>query len=198
MQIAALLTDIENYVKKLFFQHQRPFLIYHNLQHTLQVVAHTKEIAEFYRYNKLDLFMILAAAWFHDTGYLLADTNMHELKSIEILVDFLSSKHVANNIIEEISKYIMATKMPVNPHSLSEKIICDADLYHLGTDEFFEINKQVKAEMEAKLDKPLENWHNSTLAFMIAHHYYTPYCQQLLSYGKQKNIQKLISQNIES
>jgi predicted metal-dependent HD superfamily phosphohydrolase len=194
MHTVTLLSDIEKHVKGLFLQHQRPFLIYHNLQHTIQVVAHTKEIAAFYQYNDLELFKVLAAAWFHDTGYLLADTNTHELKSTDLLVDFLFPRKVALNIIEEISMCIMATKMPVNPQSLSEKIICDADLYHLGTDDFFEHNKLVKAELEARLGKTIENWHNSTLSFMITHHFYTTYCQQKLSEGKQKNLQKLIEQ----
>ncbi len=197
MQTVTLLADIEKHVSGLFQQYQRPFLLYHNLQHTIEVVAHTKEIATFYQYNDLELFKVLAAAWFHDTGYLLADTNSHELKSTDLLVDFLFSRKVASNIVEEISKYIMATKMPVNPQSLSEKIICDADLYHLGTDDFFVHNKLVKAEVEARLGTVVDNWRNSTMSFMITHHYYTSYCQQLLNEGKQKNLQKLISQNAE-
>ncbi|OQP42932.1 hypothetical protein A4H97_12330 [Niastella yeongjuensis] len=197
MHTATLLSDIEKHVKSLFSQYPRPNLIYHNLQHTVQVVTHTKEIAEFYQYNNLELFKILAAAWFHDTGYLLADSSTHELKSIDLLVDFLSTRRVDHRTIEEISKYIMATKMPVNPHTLSEKIICDADLYHLGTDDFFVHNKLVKAELEAKLGRKIEDWSNSTLSFMITHHFYTSYCQEHLNAGKQKNLQILISQQGE-
>src|SRR3954463_8515572 len=119
MQVASLLADIENHVKGLFSQYPRPYLRYHNLYHTLQVVTHTKEIAQFYKYNDLDMFMLMAAAWFHDTGYLLADnTEVHEQKSTELMAGFLSSKNVAYNIIENVSKNIMATKMPVSPHTL--------------------------------------------------------------------------------
>ena len=197
MHTATLLAEIEQHVKGLFAQYPRPHLFYHNLQHTIEVVAHTKEIAQFYQYNDGELFKIMAAAWFHDTGYLLADTNTHELKSIDLLIDFLFPRKVAPDITEEISKYIMATKMPVNPQSLSEQIICDADLYHLGTDEFFTHNKLVKAELEAKLGTTIENWRNSTLSFMINHHFHTTYCQEQLNAGKQKNLQLLISQNGE-
>ena len=198
MQIATLLAEIEKHVKGLFSQHPRPYLHYHNLYHTLQVVSHTKEIAQFYQYNDLDLFMVMAAAWFHDTGYLMADnTEVHEQKSIELMAEFLTTKNVAFNIIENISHFIMATKMPVNPQSLSEKIICDADLYHLGTDDFFNHNQLIKEELEARLHKPMENWRNSSLSFLITHHFFTTYCQDQLNEGKQKNLQKLIAQNSE-
>ena len=93
MQPASLLADIEKHVKGLFSQYPRPYLRYHNLYHTLQVVNHTKEIAQFYKFNDPDLFKLMAAAWFHDTGYLLADNmEMHEQKSSELMADFLSSK----------------------------------------------------------------------------------------------------------
>ena len=198
MQPASLLADIEKHVKGLFSQYPRPYLHYHNLYHTLQVVSHTKEIAQFYKYNDPDLFMLMAAAWFHDTGYLLADnTEVHEQKSTELMAEFLSSKNVAFNIIENASNNIMATKMPVRPHTLSEKIICDADMYHLGTDDFFNHNQLVKEELEARLHKPMENWRNSSLSFLIKHQFYTTYCQDLLNAGKQKNLQKLIEQNNE-
>jgi len=198
MQIASLLADIEKHVKGLFSQHPRPYLRYHNLYHTLQVVNHTKEIAQFYKYNDLDLFMLMAAAWFHDTGYLLADnTEVHEQKSTEVMAEFLTSKNVALNIIENVSHCIMATKMPVSPRSLSEKIICDADTYHLGTDDFFTHNQLVKEELEARLQQPMENWRNSSLSFLITHHFFTTYCQELLNEGKQKNLKKLLGQNIE-
>ena len=35
----------------------------------------------------------------------------------------------------------MATKLPQSPHSLIEQIICDADLFNLGTDMFRETGK---------------------------------------------------------
>jgi predicted metal-dependent HD superfamily phosphohydrolase len=194
MQTAILLTEIEKHVRELFFKYQHPYLIYHNWQHTMRVVTHTKEIADYYKYNDVSLFIVLAAAWFHDTGHLQVNMDTHEQKSSALMVEFLSSKGIDPIIIEEISKCIMATKMPVNPTSLSEKIICDADTYHLGTEAFFEQNNLVKLELEARLGITIENWHTSSLAFIQTHHYYTSYCQALLAAGKDKNIQRLSGQ----
>jgi len=70
-------------------------------------------------------------------------------------------------------------------------------MYHLGTDEFFTHNQLVKEELEARLQKPMENWRKSSLSFLSTHHYFTTYCQELLNAGKQKNLQKLIEQHVE-
>ena len=39
--------------------------------------------------------------------------------------------------IEKICELILVTKMPQKPKNKLEEIICDADLYYLGTDQFF-------------------------------------------------------------
>ena len=36
-------------------------------------------------------------------------------------------------LIQRVSSCIQATRMPQSPLSQVEKIMCDADLYHLGT-----------------------------------------------------------------
>ena len=99
METVTLLTEIERYVRQLFSKYQRPYLIYHSLQHTTRVVTHTKEIAEYYKYNDLSLFIVLTAAWFHDTGHLQVNMDTHEQKSISIMVEFLSSKGIDATIM---------------------------------------------------------------------------------------------------
>ena len=42
-----------------------------------------------------------------------------------------------------------------------------------------------------KLITRTTNWNKKSLEFMEAHQYYTPYCQDLLEEGKQKNIERL-------
>ena len=44
----------------------------------------------------------------------------------------------------------MATKFPRDPKNLLEQIICDADTYHLGTEEFEEMNKRMLEETKLK------------------------------------------------
>lgn len=197
MQYSLLLKDIEAHVRELFEKYAHPYLLYHNLAHTISVVHHTHEIAEYYLYDTHHHFIVTAAAWFHDTGHLLTGMEGHEQKSVELMKVFLAPKNISDEIIQEISWCIMATRMPVKPFTLSEKIICDADTYHLGTEAFELQNNLVKLELEARTGNPVSNWHAASLAFIQSHRYYTSYCQQLLTEGKERNIHKLLAEKGE-
>ena len=76
---------IEEYVTGLFDQMHSPSLIFHNLEHTENVVKRTKEIAGHYNVSEKEMLILFAAAWFHDTGYLLAEPRLHEEKSVELI-----------------------------------------------------------------------------------------------------------------
>jgi hypothetical protein len=87
----------------------------------------------------------------------------------------------------------MATKMPQLPGVLLEQIICDADLFHLGNDDFFDNDKLLFREVNAlyNTDISKQDWRRKSIKFLKDHHYHTDYCQVLLNDGKQKNIEKL-------
>jgi hypothetical protein len=88
---------------------------------------------------------------------------------------------------------ILATKIPQNPHNLLEEIVCDADLYHLGTDHFSELNKMLRKEYEEifheKVDK--DKWRNKTISLLESHKYHTDYARMLLEGQKEKNLANL-------
>ncbi|PZR26101.1 MAG: metal-dependent phosphohydrolase [Citrobacter freundii] len=188
-----LLTDIEAYVKKNFANADTSKLLYHNYTHTQNVVEHTKEIADHYSLGQETEFVLLAAAWFHDTGHLFNEWEGHEEKSVEVAEFFLSDKGLTDQMLKEIRRCIMATKMPAHPTDLMEAIICDADTYHLGTDLFFQHNELVWDEIEARLGKKIVNRVAKTVLFMEAHKFFTSYCRELLQAKKEKNLEKLRS-----
>ncbi|OQP57678.1 hypothetical protein A3860_08585 [Niastella vici] len=182
------------YVKNLFDTYHRPQLLYHNFAHTQQVVAHAYEISYHNRLDNDDLFIVVSAAWFHDTGYLFGDGGHHEEKSVQLMLEFLAAFPIEPATAEAITACILSTKMPAKPNSLLEKIICDADTYHLGTDTFKSLNKLVWQENESRLHTKLANQPVQTLRFLEVHRFYTPYCQYLLNAGKEKNIAWLKAQ----
>jgi hypothetical protein len=68
----------------------------------------------------------------------------------------------------------MATKIPQNPKSHLEEIICDADLNYLGRDDFFSIEEKLYEEMLAfGYIKNTEEWNKVQVDFMRNHHYFT-------------------------
>jgi hypothetical protein len=72
-----------------------------------------------------------------------------------------------------------------------EKILCDADLYHLGTEEFKKTNEKVKQETELRTNSKIDNWTENSIKFLKTHKYFTDYCRQRLTSGKEENIRYL-------
>ena len=167
--------NIRTYVTSLYQQYEIPELLYHNLAHTEFVVKKTHEIAANYKLDETEIFILSAAAWFHDTGQLFGETKDHEKRSVSIIRDYLKTKEIENKIIDSVEGCIMATKLPHNPATLLEEIICDADTYNLGTKEFLKTDKQLKKEFELRNNIQKEKWEKISLHFLETHKYFTPY-----------------------
>jgi HD superfamily phosphodiesterase len=191
MDTNLLLLDIAGYIQELFRSCYRPYLVYHNFDHTRNVVLHAREIGTYYKLSERSLFVLQAAAWFHDTGQLSGEVTVHEETGVQFMKDFLSARATDKILQDEIAGVIMATKMPVSPASLLEEIICDADTWHLGTKDFRQLDAMVWHELELRFNKPVENQVKRSLDFLLAHRFYTPYCKEVLTPEKNKNIQLL-------
>ncbi|NVM63171.1 putative metal-dependent HD superfamily phosphohydrolase [Mucilaginibacter sp. SG538B] len=198
MKFQPLLEQVKQYVISYFDVHHDPDLIYHNLRHTKDVVAAATQIANHYQLSDEDFFVVISASWFHDTGYF-TDKKDHESKSVALATHFLKQHKVEQAFIDKVSGCILATKMPQSPADLLQQIICDADLFHLGTDDFRDKNKLLRKEMEAikKHDIDKDEWRNYNIEFLQGHEYYTDYCRLLLNDQKHKNLQKLIEKQAD-
>jgi predicted metal-dependent HD superfamily phosphohydrolase len=192
MNYRELLEQLRTHVTWLFRTNKDERFLYHNLDHTEQVVENAVRIANHYQLSDQDFFIVLTASWFHDIGYLFSRTD-HEAKGLELCFEFLSDKGVSQEVLDKISGCIMATKMPQSPVGLLQEIVCDADLFHLGTSSFKERNKFMRLEAEAfspnKIDKDL--WREKTISLMTNHHYHTEYGKQLLNQKKLENLVQL-------
>ncbi|MGI8951804.1 MAG: Pycsar system effector family protein [Chitinophagaceae bacterium] len=189
---SSIYKKVTEYVTDLFEQKHDAGLIFHNLQHTKNVVDKTKEIADNYNVSETEMLILNVAAWFHDTGYLFTNAAEHEEKSAELMKKFMVDNSSDNQLITDIEACILATKAPRNPTNLLQQIICDADTYHFGEKEFKNTNKQVREEhiqKEGPVDK--KEWNESSLKMLEAHQFYTTYCQNLLEEQKKSNMKKL-------
>ncbi len=187
-------TEAGKYVTDYIGQHDNTALHYHNLAHTLGVVKAAQQIASHYQLNDADFFTVTTAAWFHDLGYYAGERQGHEQHGADLAVAFLQEKKVDASIIEKVEACIMATQMPQRATTLLEEIVCDADMFHLGTDDFAERNKLMRKEAEAVMQKeiPKDQWRSGTIKLLQQQHYYTDYCQLLLNDKKQQHLDKLL------
>ena len=192
MNYQQLLDQIKQQVLTYFKLRNNEDLLYHNRRHTEGVVAAAIQIANHYQLNDSDFFIVTAAAWFHDIGYM-EDKNNHEEQSARLAEDFLKAHYVEDAIIAEVKACIMATKMPQKPNGILQSILCDADVFHLGTADFDENNKQMRKECKLAFncDFSKQEWRQKTIKFMQMHHYHTDYAKMLLDDQKAKNLQGL-------
>lgn len=180
-------------VYEIFDKAIDPGFVFHTLEHTRQVVKNAETIADFYQFKKDEKFILLLAAWFHDTGFCKGRIEGHESESCQIAADFLQSNSIGNGVLDGVLGCIQATREPQSPEKGIEKIICDADLFHLGTINFQLRTKLLKQEFQFFYNREIneKEWHLQYLEFLKSHYYYTGYCQQLLEPVKQKWIAKL-------
>ncbi len=197
MQVAqkAILESVEDYAKKFFEQHIPEKYAYHNLQHTINVVNAVKEICALEGVTAEYTELLEIAAWFHDTGYN-QGAEGHEQRSADYAAVFLKDNNYSPAAIETIKGCILATKYPQVPQTLFEKILCDADLSHLGKDIYWTRCGKVREELA--LVKSLvmneEDWIDFELEFMKNHQFQTTVGQALYEKHKQKHIKQLVKQ----
>jgi predicted metal-dependent HD superfamily phosphohydrolase len=199
MQYREILDQLRIHVHNLFQSQQDKRFIYHNLDHTEQVVENAVKIANHYQLSDQDFFIVVAACWFHDIGYFY-DCNQHEVKGIDLATAFLEENGIDGDMISQVAGCIRATMMPQRPDGLLQQIVCDADLFHLGSDSFKKRNKLMRKEAEAFYNKKIDkgDWRAKTIALFKMHHFHTDFGQQLLNEKKAQNLaemeNKLITQ----
>ena len=192
MHFDQLIVLVSGFVDQLFKNKLSPCLYFHNLTHTLYVVKAVQEIGYHAQLTQKQQETVTLAAWFHDTGYTAAYKN-HELVSIEIAAEFLTSVGVTGEQLADIRACILATQYPQQPKNLMEMVICDADFYHFAIDDYTQFAAALKKEWEAELGHcyTTQQWNNINLEMLRNHQYFTAYGQEILQKSKEHNIGKL-------
>ena len=188
-----LLPQIEDHVVHYFDKHARPELTFHNLAHTKEVVQATDQLAEHYKLSETDYLAVMAAAWFHDTGYLVGSPEGHEERSADMATKFLRHLDQSDALVKSVKHCIRATKMPQSPQNLLEQILCDADLFHLGSDDYNNKQKQLRKEQEkiTGTDISGSDWRQMNIDLFETHRYFTDFARTLLNKSKADNLRRL-------
>jgi len=182
-----ILSKVKEFIGTTFRKKGSENSYYHNFTHTAEVVKAAEEIADALSVNDQDKEALLIAAWFHDIGHI-ETCQGHEDVGIRLAQNFLQENNYSEVGIDKVISLINATRMPRNPQNILDKIICDADLHHLGTNNYEKRNQLYKNEIEALQGKSIkeEDWLQNNLEFLKHHKYYTDFAKQ--KYDTQKNI----------
>ena len=195
--VSSLLMDVEAYVTNFITEQVPKDFAYHNIQHTLDVVAGAQELGDAYRLSDKEIELLLIASWFHDIGYDKGPID-HEDRSTTYAREYLSKHNFPEEDIATVTSCIMATKMPQSPKTILEKILCDADMSHLGKKIYWDRCGRIRQELTLTRNTNMseQEWVDFELEFISKHRYKTPAGKELYDKRKHKHIRQLNKQKI--
>jgi predicted metal-dependent HD superfamily phosphohydrolase len=177
------------FVTRLLNENLSSKLTYHNLSHANEVFDAVTELGKNSNLPEEDLEIIQVAAWFHDTGFINGCLN-HEYKSVEIAKEFLENMLYPVGKIKRVTDIIIMTELANVPNSLSEKIIRDADILHIGKDNFLTKCLSLRSEWELIDHKKITEsaWLQTCLDFISKTMFFTDYAKLKYEAVRQSNI----------
>lgn len=169
------------YVARLLITELPRDRLYHNLHHTINVLQGVLVIGRAEDVSPEEMEILQLAAWFHDSGHVKI-YHGHELASVDIARKYLASQGFSASGIDTVERCILATQMPQEPADLLEKIICDADMYHLAMPTYEQAQELLREEWSLVLGKVYtdEKWDAENRKFLQDHHYFTKYGRETL------------------
>lgn len=188
---------VDLYIRDLFRDELPEGIKYHDANHTLHptkgVVASANRIAISENISERDRELLITAAYFHDTGYI-REYEKNEPIAARMAGRILKLIGYKPNEVVKVQEMILSTDLERKPKTHVEKILCDADLDHLGREDFFKFDGKLREGRRVKgIDVSDEaKWYKGTLEFIKTHQYYTESQKKLREKGKQKNIKRLL------
>ncbi len=180
------------FVKELLDTKLPEDVIFHTGAHAEYVADKAKLIGKNSGLSDEDIRLVEFCALFHDVGFTVSPEN-HEPESVNIAKEFLAKYDVDPEVINKVEECILATKMPQNPKSLVAKVLCDADLYHLSCDNYFEHIEALRKEWSKiscmKIGR--KKFYGLSIIFFNKHNYFTDYAKKELTPKKENNLQEL-------
>ena len=168
-------------------------LCYHNLTHTEEVVEASKLLAHHSKLDPIEKEILIISAWFHDAGHS-ATYFGHEVAGADLAKNFLKKINYPPERIRAVSACILCTHYPPSPQNKIQKILCDADMFHLTLNDYEERSLKLKQEIESvtNCNIPLQFWCDKNVEFLKNQSYYSKYGKKLFSKLKESNLNKFI------
>lgn len=189
----ALLKETELFLVKELNEKLPEKIMYHSEEHARRVVEAVDEIGMAEGLSEEELRMAKISAWLHDIGFTVSHHD-HELHSAEIAKAFLQDKGVDKKHIEQINDAILATRIPQEPKDKISEVLCDADMYHITSEEYFELANLMREESKLikKIDIDKVEFERLSYIFFRQHHFHTSYGKDVLQKKKEKTMDILV------
>lgn len=184
-------TDIQEVILDKLEKELPRYLYYHNVKHTVDVVTEVELIGWAEGVSDEEILLLKVAALFHDAGHTIQYDD-HEYHGTLLAREMLPHYGYTLEMIKKICSIIMATKLPPQPKTILEEIICDSDLDYLGRSDFIPVSNTLYKELKEQ-DKigSLNDWNKLQVKFISSHQYFTRTARNLREVNKQKQIQRI-------
>lgn len=171
-------------------------LTYHNVVHTSDVMDSSGRLALLEGIKPYDAryWLIKIGALLHDIGYKIQPSGKdHEAIGAEYAKRLLGTDSGLNTYdLLDITGMIRATKLPQDPRTFLEKIVCDADVDNFGRDDFFSRGELLREELRSFGINPSDKqWYEGSLKLLEGHKYHTDAAKHLRDGKKKENIAEL-------
>ena len=169
-----------------------PRIVYHNAEHTIDVLESAMRLARMEKLNGHDLTLLKTACVLHDIGMLKTYVG-HEDASAEFAGKYLPGYGYSAADIKIINDMIIATRLPQGANGLLEELICDADLDYLGRTDFYMVSLRLKYEWDTLGVNPttLKEWYQIQVDFLSEHQFFTASANKLRLEGKERHLEEI-------
>lgn len=185
--------DVAYYIEELFVEKLPHNMTYHNLIHTEHVVNQTKVIGMKSGLGPEDLDVVVAAAWFHDSGFTVTYEG-HEEESKNIARQYLSDKGISQEVTDRVLHCIGTTRIPQDPgDDLMAQVLCDADMSYISENFYIDRTMLLWNEWNNAAQKSMSKltYLEETVEMFEQHSFFTDYGKNVLAPGKEINYQRL-------
>ena len=168
-------------------------LLYHSVNHSVDVVKAVERIALLEGVTDEGLFLLKTAAILHDAGFVKQYEN-NESIGAEMAAEWLPKYGYTEQHIKTIVELIHVTAIPHKPINKLQEIICDADLDYLGRDDFDEISDRLRRELRSmkKIDSD-RKWDEIQVKFLKSHQFFTKTSINSRRKKKMENLKNVIA-----
>lgn|GEM_PF-1454930 len=181
-----------NFALKTLEEGLPDYLKYHNVEHTLMVTQDAINLCDMEQVSEEERTLVKTAAIFHDIGFVKSYFDNEKIGA-QIAGDVLPDFGYNHSQIELIQGLILSTIFPGQPETHLQKILCDADLFYVGSDNFKEIANGLKFEFEhVGIIKNEEQWLKLQVDFLSSFDFRTASAGQLAKSGLLKNREEAI------
>ncbi len=186
-------TELQELILEKLEKELPPYLYYHNVKHTVDVVTEVELIGWTEDCSDEEVLLLKTAGLFHDAGHTVTYDG-HEQAGTELAREMLPKYGYNQAQIDRICEIIMATKMPPQPKDLLQEIICDADLDYLGRSDMIPVSNTLYKELkEQNKIGTLNDWNKLQVKFISIHQYFTKTARSLREVNKQIQIDRIKS-----